>query len=349
MDSITQAALGAAIGEAVLGKKVGNKGMALGAVVATIPDLDIIFLPLFDQVQRISIHRGYSHSFVGVFLLSLLLAWVFSKWKPFRAVTFSRLFAFSFLATVTHILLDAFTTYGTQLLLPFTDYRVAFDSITIVDPIYTLPLLFGVLLGLFYNRSDIKRRRLNGIGIALSSLYLVFTLINKDRVKDVAIASLDAQGISYEKVLTIPVSAGNLLWYGVAKTQDGIYLGEYSILDAEAVIDYHFFPTNEHLLVELKDTYLLDRMKWFSRNFYTVDEHHGNVRFYNLKCDMSGFAGEDNEAPTTFYFEIGKDANGKLKLTTGMHPKNESHGFRQKVYRMFGTHPRHHLQQVKRK
>lgn len=336
MDSITQAALGAAIGEAVLGKKIGNKAMALGAAVATIPDLDIVFLPLFDQVQRISIHRGYSHSIVGVFLLSLLLAWLFSKWKKLGEVSKTRWFVFSFLTTLTHIMLDAFTTYGTQLLLPFSDYRVAFDSITIIDPLYTLPLLLGVLVGLFYQRSNTTRRRLNAAGLIISSVYLGFTLINKQYVNGIVETALEKQGIKHESFLTIPVSAGNLLWYGVAKTNNGLYLGDYSILDKDRDITFEFFPKNEALLTDIKDTYLLDRMKWFSRDYYTVAEEDGKIRFYNLKCDMSGFAGNDNEAPTTFYFEISKNEDGSLNLGSGMHPKNNDDGRPPKWRRMFG-------------
>ena len=338
MDSITQAALGAAIGEAVLGKKIGNKGMALGAVVATLPDLDIIFLPLFNQVQRISIHRGYSHSIVGVFLLSLLLAWLFSKWKKLGEVSKSRWFAFSFLATFTHILLDSFTTFGTQLFLPFSDYRVAFDSITIIDPLYTLPLLIGVLVGLFYKRSNTTRRRLNAAGLIISSAYLSFTLINKQHVNGIVETALEKQGIEYESCLTIPVSAGNLLWYGVAKTNNGLYLGDYSVLDKNRDITFEFFPKNEQLLADIKDTYMLDRMKWFSRGYYTVAKENGKVRFYNLQCGMSGFKGEDNQAPTTFYYQISQNEDGSTKLGAGMLPKKQNTRVSQ-WDRMFGQKP----------
>jgi inner membrane protein len=342
MDSITQAALGAAIGEAVLGKKIGNKAMALGAAVATLPDLDIIFLPLFDQAQRITIHRGYSHSIAGVFLLSLLLAWLFSKWKKLGEASKTRWFVFSFLATFTHILLDAFTTFGTQLYLPFSDYRVAFDSITIIDPLYTLPLLIGVLVGLFYQRASTTRRRLNAAGLIISSIYLGFTLINKQHVNGIMQTALEKQGIEHESFLTIPVSAGNLLWYGVARTEKGLYLGDHSILDENEEIDFEFFPRNEELLADIKDTYLVDRMKWFSDDYYTMAQVDGKLRMYNLKCDMTGFAGENNEAPTMFYFEIETLKDRSLKLRTGMHPKKEHHDPLYRMKRMFGQENKNH-------
>ena len=81
MDSITQAVLGAAVGEAVLGKKIGNKAAVLGVTGGTIPDLDIVLLPFFTDLQRISIHRGYSHSILFCLIGASLFAWILSRSK----------------------------------------------------------------------------------------------------------------------------------------------------------------------------------------------------------------------------------------------------------------------------
>ena len=123
MDSITQAVLGAAIGEAVLGKKIGNKGAILGAAVATIPDLDVALYLFYDKFEMLSIHRGYSHSIlfsiIGVFLIAYILQRI--KWTD--TVGYWRRWIFTWLALFTHMLLDAFMAYGTQLFLPFSDKR----------------------------------------------------------------------------------------------------------------------------------------------------------------------------------------------------------------------------------
>ena len=88
MDSITQAVLGAAIGETLLGKKIGNKGAVIGAIIATIPDLDVVLLPLYSAVERISIHRGFSHSILFSFIVAFLIAFVLSKIKWTKLKTF---------------------------------------------------------------------------------------------------------------------------------------------------------------------------------------------------------------------------------------------------------------------
>ena len=140
MDSITQAALGAAIGEATLGKHIGNKGAVLGAIVATIPDLDVALYLFYDKFEMLSIHRGFSHSVVFSIIGAVSIAYVLQRMKWTKMVSYQKLWIFTWLALFTHMLLDTFTAYGTQLLLPFSDARIGFDSVNVVDPVYTIPL-----------------------------------------------------------------------------------------------------------------------------------------------------------------------------------------------------------------
>jgi inner membrane protein len=321
MDSITQAALGAAVGEAILGKKIGRKAALLGAVGGTIPDLDVLLTFFYDSLEKISVHRGYSHSILFCFLGAFLFGWILTKMKATKSVSFRRLWLFSFLALFTHVLLDAFTTYGTQLLLPFTDKRVSFDSVNIVDPFYTVPLLIGVLVSVFYYKKEDKKRALpNTIGLVISSLYLLFTLVNKQYIEQVFNQSLNDKNIAYSELLTVPVSVGNVNWYGVAKDENYLYLGKYSMLKDEN-ISFDKFSINEHLLDKI-DPYLADRMRWFSQGFYVVAEEEGVIRLYNMQCDMQGTRHfGDYKAPTAFYFEITPNEDGSFDLQTGMHPR----------------------------
>jgi inner membrane protein len=319
MDSLTQAALGAAIGEAILGKKIGHKGAIIGAVVATIPDLDVLLTPFFSALQKISIHRGYSHSIVFSLLLAFLLMYILSKSKWTASINKGRLWLFSFLALFTHILLDTFTTYGTQLFLPFSDWRVGFDSINIVDPLYTVPLLIGVSMSLFYYQlKDQRRSWPNRIGLLISSAYLLFTLANKQNIEHVFKKELTTEGIRYHNLLTVPVGIGNMAWYGVAKNETDLYIGRYSYF-GNGKIQFEQFPINAHLLDQL-DPELVRTMKWFAKGFYTVAERKGIIRIYNMQCDMQGIRHYgDYKAPTAFYFQIDPHAEIGDQLSTGMH------------------------------
>jgi inner membrane protein len=322
MDSITQATLGAAIGQALLGKKIGSKAAVLGAIVATIPDLDVILLPFYDSLQRISIHRGFSHSILFSVLGALLLTYILTRIKWTNEISVKRLFLFNWLALFTHMLLDAFTAYGTQLFLPFSDYRVSFDSINIVDPFYTIPLLIGLVVTTYQRSKRNKWSWANRIGLVISSVYLLFSLVNKQFVSNSIQSELIENHIAYNEMKTIPVGVGNVNWYGVAKNKDTLYVGKYSRFK-KGTVDFHSFPINEELLEGLNPM-LSERLKWFSQGFYTVAEKDGKVRLYNLQCDMQGVRTYGNyKAPTAFYFEISPQLDGSYELTTGMHTNDK--------------------------
>ena len=318
MDSLTQATLGAAIGEVILGKKIGSKGAILGAVIATIPDLDVALLPFYSDIERISVHRGFSHSILFSFIGAFLIAFILSKIKWTKQVSYLRLLVFSWLALVTHILLDAFTTYGTQLLLPFSNYRVSFDSINIVDPFYTVPLLIGLILSLTLFKNRKNRVLFSKMGLVISTLYLVTTLGIKSYVTQKFDSHLKAENINYKSLLTVPVKIGSINWYGVAKTNNSLFIGKYNNLTKKP-ITFTEFPINDYLL-ETIDAELASILKWFSKGFYTVEESNGKIRLYNMQCDMQGIRTYgDYKAPTAFYFEITPILDGNYELNTGMH------------------------------
>ena len=148
MDSITQIVLGAACGEIALGKKIGNKAILFGAIGGTIPDLDVLIGKLFytNEIDSLAFHRGIMHSIPFAIVGALIFGFLFYKVYDYgylrRGTTSLKDWIWLFfLSILTHPILDSFTPYGTQLFLPFSDYRVAFNNIAVVDPLYTLPLL----------------------------------------------------------------------------------------------------------------------------------------------------------------------------------------------------------------
>src|SRR5690606_15189086 len=115
----------------------------LGAIVATLPDLDIYIAKIFnDPLTEIEIHRGFSHSIIFFILFSFLLTFLIKKW--FAKASKKQLYITVFLILLTHSLLDIFTTWGTQLLWPFSK-KFALKSVFVIDLFYTVPLLMGVV------------------------------------------------------------------------------------------------------------------------------------------------------------------------------------------------------------
>ncbi|MFK7843828.1 MAG: metal-dependent hydrolase [Rhodothermales bacterium] len=284
MDSLTQFVLGAAVGEATLGKKEGNKAMLWGGIAGTIPDLDILIYPFVPEVQELAIHRGLSHSFVFALLapipFGVILSRIYKRSSSWAKWT--NLFLWAFL---THILVDALTNYGTQLFYPFSDHPVSFDSIFIIDLLYTLPLIIGLVVALVAGKKNkFQRTRANQIGLFVSSLYLVFTLVNKSFVTQVFEDTLQSQNISYEQLFTNPSPLNNILWYGVADDGTDLWIGSYSWFDEDKNISFERVPKNKELLAPYHGQLPVERLFWFSKGYFAVEEVDGalyvnDVRF----------------------------------------------------------------------
>ncbi|MEZ5057636.1 MAG: metal-dependent hydrolase [Saprospiraceae bacterium] len=319
MDSITQAVLGAAIGRACLGKVKGNKAALTGAIIATIPDLDVLLYLIYSPFEMLSIHRGYSHALIVLSFLSFLVAYLLSRLRIFKNESFSRLLFFSWLTLVTHALLDAFTAYGTQLFLPFSNERFGFDSINVVDPVYTLPMLLGLGMSIGWFGKKWKTAKWNYFGLVISTVYLLSTLGVKQHIEQRFKTYCRQEKILPKEMLTMPVGIGNLRWYGVAKTQDSIFLKPIHLFNPEEG-SLNGFRINETLLEKLSPEQR-QVMKWFSKGFYTVRELDGSLKVYNLQVDMRGVVKTENVyAPTAGYFEFIPDGNGSYSFGSGAHP-----------------------------
>jgi len=167
MDSITQALLGATVQASLLGRWQGRKALLYGAVLGTLPDLDVI-IDYGDAVADMTYHRGFSHSLFVLSLLAIALTWLARRFRPDPNYTGTRLFLTIWLVLATHVSLDAFTSYGTQLFWPLTTPPVAWSSVFIIDPLYSVPLLVAVLAVAV---SGSKVRSPRGPDVALSGLH----------------------------------------------------------------------------------------------------------------------------------------------------------------------------------
>lgn len=172
MDSLTQAVLGAAVGQAVLGRRLGARAALLGAVGGTLPDLDVLWAD-GTAVDYFAAHRGITHSLFFGPLLALPLAAAGRRWRP--AIPFAAWWCFWMLVLVTHPLLDLFTNYGTQLLAPFSREPFAIPAISIIDPTYTLSLAAGLGLALS------GRARALPLAFAISTAYVGLCALQNER------------------------------------------------------------------------------------------------------------------------------------------------------------------------
>ncbi len=257
---------------AVLGRKAGWRAAAWGAVCATLPDLDVL-VPYGDPVRDFTFHRSTSHSLLWLSLAALPLAWLAARLHRSSGARLRDWLALVWLALVSHPLLDSFTVYGTQLLLPFTDFPVGVGSIFIIDPLYTVPLLVGVLAAMAWRRRrpDLGMRW-NACGLALSTVYLAWSVGAQAHVEGVVQRTLALSTISAGRVLVTPTPFNTLLWRVVVMDDHGYHEGYYSLLDRSGRVQFADHPSDASLLGGLRDDWTIERLAWFSKGFFAVSE-----------------------------------------------------------------------------
>lgn len=316
MDSITQIVLGAAMGEVTMGKKIGNKAQLFGAIAGTLPDLDV-FLTKFvdDDLAYLTIHRSYSHSGFVLFLLAFPLAWL--TYKGFKQkFSYWNWYSLWALALVTHPILDCGTTYGTQFLLPFTNYLVGFNNVSVVDPLYTLPFLFILGACLFIKKENPLRLKVARWSLIVSCSYMLLTFVNKWNAHQHFEKALQTQQINYDKLSTTPTMFNNILWAGIAYNQDSIFVGEYSLLQKNDAIKFYGFARGLAYEKEYEGR-VINTLKWFGQEKYFIekDEKEDQLNFYIIKWGRANYLGKTPKEAFQFYSKVYKDkTSGQIKI-----------------------------------
>ncbi|MFC4267493.1 metal-dependent hydrolase [Polaribacter marinivivus] len=293
MDSLTQIILGAACGEAVLGKKIGNRALLFGAIGGTIPDLDVFIGRILyqNEIQAMAFHRGFMHSIffaiIGCFVFGWLTYKLYDFGKRKQTTTLKDWVLLFFWSIFTHPILDCFTPYGTQLFTPFTNYRVAFNNISVADPLYTVPFLLCMIVLMFYNRERTRRKWWLKAGIYTSSAYMIFTIANKFHMDAVFEKSFINKGIPFTRFSAQPTIFNNILWYAVAETETQYHLAYYSLLDKSNTTDNVITVDKNHDLLDMSDKNL-NTLTWFSKNYFNLSKKEAadTYKYTDLRYPM---------------------------------------------------------------
>lgn len=267
MDSLSQVVLGAITFALVKDKEIGKKSLVYGAILGTIPDLDILLNPFFDSVEQLAIHRAFSHSIFFSIILSLLAG----KWlsKKYNSTYISWVWA-CFLALFTHPLLDLCTTYGTRILYPLTKSYYSLNNVFVVDLGYTLPLLIAVLSLWIMKNSNPKRSKIINISLLLSTGYLLWGVLISTIIQNKFEAVLKEKNIGYEKITIVPTPFNTFLWQAIIKTKDGFYFSDYSIFDKQMNTTFHFEKSENQLLPKLQKRPELEPFFNFAKGYELV-------------------------------------------------------------------------------
>ena len=387
MDSLTHIVVGAAVGDLMLGKKIGNRAMVWGALAGSVPDFDVFANFFTDDLGGLEVHRGLTHSWFFMLFGSLLLAWLERRWyrggwrltkgypwlrgavflllyvllvalvsgvtgflagwyalipvslglgigwMVFRNVYFNQIIGFedhaqepgqvSFrswyllfgLGILTHIVLDCATAYGTQIWLPFSNQRVSWGNMAVVDILFSLPMVISVPIAAALPRRSMLRKVLLISGLSISALYWGNTLVRRDKVEAIWQKTLVAMQIPANRHFIAPTLMNNIVWHGVAVAADSIYVGDYAFTDSRPefrITGRYSYWVNPP--PDLNGSRAWRILTWFSKGFYRWEEEGIGYSFTDLR--FGGISAESDD-DGVFKFHLVRDASDAWHVAGG--------------------------------
>jgi inner membrane protein len=326
MDSLTQIALGIAVAELCAGKQLKNKTFLYGAVLGTLPDLDLIVGLFLDPVDGVLIHRGISHSLLLFLFLSPLLGWLISKIKKHK-INFSRATSMVFWCLFTHVLLDMFTSWGTQILWPLSN-RFALKTIFVIDPLYTFPLLISLVMVWRANDAFIRRKHIMR-GLVISGAYLLLSCFIKLYALNKFEKALVEQGITYSEIIVKPTAFNLILWNANVSTTDNYLLGDYSLFDSQA-ISFIAYPKNTDLEVGLIGNLDFEKLKEISEGWYIISKQNESLYFNDLRFGLLNSNPDQPQFAFSYQFI---NSNSGLKAVEVPKEKHDGKLLLQKIFK----------------
>ncbi len=271
MDPITQGTVGAAFAQSAANKNNITKISIVGFLAGLTPDLDVLIRSSTDPVLFLEYHRQFTHSLVFIPLGALLVsALIFPLVR--KSLTFKTTYVASFLGYATHGFLDACTSYGTLLFWPFSNERITWNNISIVDPLLTVPVLILLAVAVKTNR-----RRFSLIAVGWIVSYLALGLVQYERALSSGLKLAQSRGHSAER-MTLKPSFGNLiLWKSIYQHGDRFYVDairagrELTWCPGESIkiFDYQYHLSGlEKNSQQMKD---IERFRWFSQDYLGFD------------------------------------------------------------------------------
>ena len=274
MDPVTQGVLGASLPQAVARnkKQLGIAGL-LGLLGGMAPDLDVLIRSNTDPLLFLEYHRQFTHSlffipFGGV-MVGVLLYWLLGKRL---GLTFLATCVYTTLGYATHALLDACTSYGTLLLWPFSSERFAWNTISIIDPLYTLPLLVGVLM------AGIKKQaRFAQMALVWALVYPLIGSMQRDRALTAGWELAISRGHQPVRLEAKPSFGNIVLWKTVYETDHYYYVdavhvaGEIKRYTGDRAKKLDVAQDFSWLDVNSQQARDIERFRWFSNDYIALD------------------------------------------------------------------------------
>jgi inner membrane protein len=295
MDPLSQAAIGAAAAQSASATKTVRHALWIGAAAGMAPDLDVLIQSSTDPLLALEYHRQFTHSLlfvpIGALLCAAVLYPIVGKQLSFRQV-----WLFAALGYGTHGLLDTCTTYGTQLLWPLTDTRFAWHNVSVIDPLFTLPLI-ALLLSSVIRRAP----KLAAWGLCWAVCYLGVGLVQHERALSAAERIVAGRQHKPTRLEVKPGFANLLVWkaiyeYDARYFVDAVRVGiTRSYFPGESVPKFNLtadFPSLDLASQQARD---IERFRWFSDDWLALDQDRPalivDMRYSQLPNAIKGLWG----------------------------------------------------------
>ena len=266
MDPLSQGTVGAVFAQSTSNKSNIFKVGLIGFLAGLAPDLDVFIGSSTDPILFLEFHRQFTHSLIfipfGSLIVSLL---VFPLVKS--SMSFKNVYIASLLGYATHGLLDACTSYGTLLFWPFSNERITWNNISIIDPLFTIPVLLLAATAI-----KTKKKVFSFFAIGWIAFYLSLGFVQYERALSTANELANSRGHNAER-LTLKPSFGNLiLWKSIYQHNDTFYvdairtvqLSTWCVGESIRAFDYEqHLPDLDEDSQQKKD---IERFRWFSQD-----------------------------------------------------------------------------------
>lgn len=213
LDPLTHALAGATLAWTATGRHLGRRSLLIGAAAALLPDIDVLIRSTADPLLAIEHHRGFTHALLFIPIGGAIAALPFATKLRWRWALLAGILAYA-----SHSLLDAATTYGTQWFWPFSRLRVGFDIISIIDPLFTLVLVIGLIAALF------ARRRIVAFALALCVVWLVVGLVQRERASAAQAQLASTRGDRLARGEVFPTIGNTLVWRSIYESAGKLHI-----------------------------------------------------------------------------------------------------------------------------
>jgi inner membrane protein len=277
MDPISQGTVGAAFAQSTANQKNILSISVIGFLAGLAPDLDVLIRSSTDPMLFLEYHRQFTHSLIFIPFGALIVALVIFPLVK-RFLSLKTVYLACFLGYATHGLLDACTSYGTLLFWPFSNERITWNNISIVDPLFTIPII--IFLGIAIKT---RKRLFSFFAIGWVAFYLSLGFVQYERAFFAANELAYSRGHNPQR-LTLKPSFGNLiLWKSIYQHEERFYVDAIRTVQSSTwcsgesirIFDYQFhLPNLEKDSQQRKD---IERFRWFSQDYLGFDEEKNLV------------------------------------------------------------------------